>query len=61
MPLAKREAAVRAATSEIIVLLESVFNAVGYPKEEGWSPVICHDLEAVRQHFLNPKKIRPEA
>lgn len=60
MPRAKREAAIRAANFEILVLLESIHNAVGFPKEGSWSSMVCLDLEAVRQHILNPKKLPQE-
>lgn len=61
MPVARREAAIRAALPAVILLLESAFNAVGFPKEDGrWSSALAHDLEAVRKLILDPPKVRPE-
>lgn len=61
LPPAQRESAIRSATNEIIALLDGVFASVGFPKEDGrWSPVLAHDLEAVRQQILNPRRLRPE-
>jgi hypothetical protein len=61
MPPAKRHAAIRAASSEIIGLLGSVFDAVGFPTEGKWTPVVGLDLEAVRERILAPKELPKEA
>lgn len=56
-PPAKRAALIRAAESEIVQLLESIHNAVGFPKDDGrWNSVLCLDLEGVRQRLLNPSR-----
>lgn len=60
LPPAKRHAAIRAASEEILVLLASVFGAVGFPKPEGWTPAVGQDLEAVRQRILQPKELPRE-
>lgn len=61
MPPAKFEAAIRESRHEILVLLESVYNSVGFPKKDGrWSPIMTHDLEAVRQAVMHPKKRKVE-
>jgi hypothetical protein len=61
MPPAKRQAAIRAASDEIVALLGSVFNAVGFPKSDGWTPMVGLDLEAVRRRILAPKELPKEA
>lgn len=55
LPPARRRAVLNAALPEIIKLMHSVFNAVGFPKEDGtWSPVVAQDLEAVRKIVIEP-------
>lgn len=49
LPPARRHAALRLCDREIITLLQAVYAAVGFPKADGsWSPMLAHDLEAVR-------------
>lgn len=61
MPVARRESVIRSAHEEIINLLEAVHLSVGFPKADGrWSPALAHDLEAVRQRILNPRRLPPE-
>lgn len=59
MPPAQRSSAIR--TSEIIELLDAVHPSVGFPKANGeWSPALAHDLEAVRQQIIHPRKLKEE-
>lgn len=61
LPPAKFEAAIRESKDEILVLVESVYNSVGFPKKDGkWSPILSHDLEAVRQAVMHPKRRKVE-
>jgi hypothetical protein len=60
MPPARRHAAIRAASAEIVSLLASVFTSVGFPSEDRWTPVVGLDLEAVRQCILAPKELPKE-
>ena len=60
-PPAKRDAMIRAARPELIELLDTAFNAVGFPKTDGrWNSAVCQSLEAVRQRFLDPGAKRKE-
>lgn len=61
MPPAQRSGAIRGATPEIIELLDAVHRSVGFPKQNGeWSPALAHDLEAVSQQIINPRKLEEE-
>lgn len=61
MPPAQRFSAIRGATPEIIELLDAVHRSVGFPKQNGeWSPALAHDLEAVRQQIMHPRKLKEE-
>ena len=60
MPPAQRSSAIRGATSEIIDLLDAVHRSVGFPKQDQWSPALAHDLEAVRQQIIHPRKLEEE-
>lgn len=61
LPPARQESLIRQATKEILNLIQSAHNAVGFPKTDGrWTPALAKDLEAFRQAILNPKQRQVE-